>query len=46
MKAAIYTRVSTNSQTIENQLIELRAVAERKGWEIAVIVKVTVASMD
>ena len=34
MKAAIYTRVSTNGQTVKNQLIELRAVAERKGWEV------------
>ena len=34
MKAAIYTGVSTNGQTVKNQLIELRAVAERKGWEV------------
>jgi DNA invertase Pin-like site-specific DNA recombinase len=34
MKAAIYTRVSTRGQTVKNQLIELRAVAERKGWEV------------
>src|SRR5580704_1695430 len=32
--AAIYTRVSTDSQTIENQLRELRQVAERRGWEV------------
>jgi len=33
-RAAIYTRVSTDSQTIENQLRELRQVAERRGWEV------------
>jgi DNA invertase Pin-like site-specific DNA recombinase len=32
--AAIYVRVSTGSQTVENQLRELRRVAERHGWEI------------
>ena len=33
--AAIYARVSTrNGQTTENQLRELRAVAERNGWEV------------
>jgi DNA invertase Pin-like site-specific DNA recombinase len=33
-RAAIYTRVSTNSQTTENQLLELRRVAEARGWTI------------
>ncbi|RWM96191.1 MAG: recombinase family protein [Mesorhizobium sp.] len=33
-RAALYLRVSTNSQTTENQERELRAVAERAGWEI------------
>ncbi len=33
-RAAIYVRVSTGSQTVENQLRELRWVAERHGWEI------------
>jgi DNA invertase Pin-like site-specific DNA recombinase len=33
-RAAIYARVSTDGQTTENQLRELRAVAERSGWEI------------
>jgi DNA invertase Pin-like site-specific DNA recombinase len=31
-RVAIYTRVSTDSQTVENQHLELRAVAERLGW--------------
>jgi DNA invertase Pin-like site-specific DNA recombinase len=34
-KAAIYARVSTTGQTVENQLRELRAVAARHGWEVA-----------
>ena len=34
-RVAIYARVSTGSQNTENQLVELRAVAERMGWEIA-----------
>lgn len=33
-KIAIYARVSTDKQTCENQLIELRATAERMGYEI------------
>src|SRR5215813_8767476 len=32
--AAIYVRVSTDHQTVENQTRELRQVAERRGWEI------------
>jgi len=33
-RAAIYARVSTDGQTTENQLRELRLVAERNGWQI------------
>jgi DNA invertase Pin-like site-specific DNA recombinase len=33
-KAAIYVRVSTDKQTVENQLRELRQIAERRGWEV------------
>lgn len=33
-RVALYARVSTDSQTTENQLQELRAVAARQGWEI------------
>jgi DNA invertase Pin-like site-specific DNA recombinase len=34
-RVAIYARVSTGEQTPDNQLQELRAVAERMGWHIA-----------
>lgn len=33
-RAAIYARVSTKGQTTENQMIALREVANRAGWEI------------
>jgi hypothetical protein len=33
-RAAIYVRVSTDKQTIENQLSELRQIAGRRGWEV------------
>jgi len=33
-RVAIYARVSTDGQTTENQLRELREVAERHGWEV------------
>jgi DNA invertase Pin-like site-specific DNA recombinase len=33
-RVAIYARVSTDAQTTENQLAELRAVAGRHGWLI------------
>jgi hypothetical protein len=32
-RAAIYVRVSTDKQTIENQLEALRRVAEARGWQ-------------
>ncbi len=32
--AAIYVRVSTDKQTNESQLHELRQIAERRGWEV------------
>jgi Resolvase, N terminal domain len=32
-RAAIYVRVSTDKQTVENQLRQLRQIAERRGWE-------------
>jgi DNA invertase Pin-like site-specific DNA recombinase len=33
-RAAIYVRVSTDKQTIENQVTMLRQIAERRGWEV------------
>lgn len=34
MKIAIYARVSTDGQSVNAQLSELRDVAERRGWQI------------
>jgi len=34
-RAAIYARVSTDHQTTENQVAELRGIADRMGWDIA-----------
>ena len=34
LRVAIYARVSTSSQTVENQFQELREVARRNGWTI------------
>jgi len=33
-RTAIYLRVSTNGQTVENQRRELLAAAERNGWQV------------
>ncbi|MBF0321787.1 MAG: recombinase family protein [Magnetococcales bacterium] len=33
-RVAIYARVSTDGQTTENQLLELRATAQRHGWQV------------
>jgi len=33
-RVAIYVRVSTDKQTVENQVTALRQIAERRGWEI------------
>jgi DNA invertase Pin-like site-specific DNA recombinase len=33
-RAALYVRVSTDGQTVENQIRELRHVAERRGWDV------------
>ncbi len=34
-RVAFYVRVSTDGQTIKNQILELGAVAKRHGWKIA-----------
>jgi DNA invertase Pin-like site-specific DNA recombinase len=36
-RAALYVRVSTDAQTVENQIAELSRVAEHRGWEIVEI---------
>src|SRR5262245_23424162 len=33
-RVALYARVSTGAQTTENQLLELRTVADRHGWTV------------
>src|SRR3954465_13685788 len=33
-RAAVYVRVSTDAQTVENQIRELRQVAGRRGWHV------------
>ena len=33
-RAAMYVRVSTDKQTVENQICELWQIAERRGWEV------------
>jgi DNA invertase Pin-like site-specific DNA recombinase len=33
-RAAIYVQVSTDKQTIENQVVALRQIAERRGWQV------------
>ena len=35
--AAIYLRVSTDRQTLENQRQALQRVAERRGWEVVAV---------
>ena len=35
LRAALYARVSTNGQTTENQVRELRQAAARLGWEVS-----------
>jgi DNA invertase Pin-like site-specific DNA recombinase len=33
-RAALYVRVSTDKQTVENQKLQLSQVADRRGWEV------------
>jgi DNA invertase Pin-like site-specific DNA recombinase len=37
MKSAIYSRVSTDKQTTDNQIQALLGVAERNGWAVAAV---------
>ena len=39
LRAALYLRVSTTGQTVENQRRELEAAAERHGWTLAHVFK-------
>jgi DNA invertase Pin-like site-specific DNA recombinase len=36
-RAALYVRVSTDAQTLENQTRELRQIAGRRGWDVVEI---------
>jgi DNA invertase Pin-like site-specific DNA recombinase len=36
-RAALYVRVSTDKQSVENQIRDLRLVAERRGWQVVEI---------
>jgi DNA invertase Pin-like site-specific DNA recombinase len=38
-RAALYVRVSTDAQTVENQIQELTQVAERRGWQVVEVYK-------
>jgi len=43
MRVAIYARVSTGEQTTDNQVLKLKQVAERNGWEIEAIYADTIS---
>ena len=36
-RAALYVRVSTDAQTVENQIRELRQLAGRRGWDVVAV---------
>jgi DNA invertase Pin-like site-specific DNA recombinase len=38
-RSALYVRVSTDHQTVENQVVELGQVAERRGWQVVDVYK-------
>lgn len=38
-RVALYVRVSTDDQTVDNQILELEAMAERQGWIISQVYK-------
>ena len=37
MRAATYARVSTSDQTVDNQLTDLQAYVQQRGWGEAVV---------
>lgn len=37
MRVALYVRVSTSGQTVENQLADLHSTAERLGWDVVAV---------
>ena len=43
MRAVIYARVSTGEQATENQVLELKKVAERNGWDIEAVYEDTIS---
>ena len=43
MRAVIYARVSTGEQTTENQVLELKKVAERNEWDIEAVYEDTIS---
>lgn len=38
-RVALYLRVSTDGQSVENQRLELEAAAERQGWQVVQVFK-------
>ena len=45
-RAALYARVSTGEQTTQNQMIRLREVAERAGWDVVATYDETVSRSE
>ena len=43
MKSAIYARVSTDDQTTDNQVLELRKAAKRMGWSVEAVYNDTIS---
>jgi len=43
MKTAIYARVSTDGQTTDNQVLELRKASERMGWTVEAVFTDTIS---
>jgi len=43
MKTVIYARVSTDEQTTDNQVLKLKQVAERNGWDLEAVYSDTIS---